>query len=175
MNHMNQQQVSQNDGSLQDLATSIGDFIRYWGFRRIHGSIWTILYLSKQPLSGSDLVERLQVSKALISSALSEMESWELIVSVESDNAKAKFFQAEPDVIKVIHKVLLVREKVMLDKVKSNFNVVKLNVQLDQIENVNPERLKNLGSMIDFAVRALRVLIKINNFKLNLKLLSPKA
>ena len=175
MNYMKEQRVSQNHQSLQELANSIGDFIRYWGFRRIHGSIWTILYLSKKPLTGAELVEKLQVSKALISSALSEMEGWELIVSVDSDNAKAKFFRAESDVIKVIHKVLVVREKVMLEKVKFHFDVVKSISKLGLDENINPERLKNLGAMIDFAVRALRVLIKINNFKLNLKLLSPEA
>ena len=165
MNDMKEQNLSDDEGSLPELANSIGDFIRYWGFRRIHGAIWTILYLSKQPLTGADLAEKLQVSKALISSALSEIESWELIVSVESVNAKAKYFQAEPNVIKVIHKVLLVREKVMLDKVRSNFNLVKAISDEGFEENIDPDRLKNLGSMIDFAIRALRVLIKVNNFK----------
>lgn len=42
---------------LRSLSDSVGDFIRHWGFRRIHGQIWTQVFLSKDSLSGAELTE----------------------------------------------------------------------------------------------------------------------
>ena len=61
--------------NLQQLSTRIGHFIRYWGFRKIHGEIWSIVYLAKVPLSGIEISRILKVSKALVSPALKELEA----------------------------------------------------------------------------------------------------
>ena len=78
--------------SVQKLSLSIGNFIRYWGFRRIHGAIWTQVFLSKTPLSCTDLTERLGLSKALISPALEELCHYHLIQVVASPNDKTKLY-----------------------------------------------------------------------------------
>lgn len=52
---------------LEDLANEVGDFICYWGFKKIHGRLWTHIYLARVPLDAGQLMQRLKVSKALIS------------------------------------------------------------------------------------------------------------
>jgi two-component system phosphate regulon sensor histidine kinase PhoR len=47
-----------NSNPLHSLSEQIGDFIQYWGFKKIHGMIWTHLYLSSTPLSAHELIQK---------------------------------------------------------------------------------------------------------------------
>lgn len=149
------------------LAQSIGDFIRYWGFRRIHGEIWTLVFLSREPLSGAEIVQQLKVSKALVSPALRELESYELIYQVESVDAKTKRYEANPDVFGVIQQVLRGRESALLKKVKQDFEALGR----DSTEELSPERVRALGDMIQSANVFLNALMKMNSPK-SLRLLA---
>ena len=127
MNYMTKQEKS-TVTALREMAELVGNFIRYWGFRKIHGEIWTIVYLSGVPLSGVELVEILDVSKALVSPALKELEAEGLITQTESENSKTKRYVAQDDVFSVIRKVLNRREKPMIEKILSAQDRLEKNV-----------------------------------------------
>lgn len=143
------------------MAELVGDFIRYWGFRKIHGEIWTIVYLSRESLSGADLVEILDVSKALVSPALKELEAEGLIFQTDSENSKTKRYVAEDDVLRVIKKVLDRREKPMIEKilgaqVRLEKDVLGLRPGLGPI--VNEERFRKLRRMTEVAQMSLQMI-----------------
>lgn len=132
--------------NLQKLALSVGDFIRYWGFRRVHGAIWTQLYLSNTALSCTDLTQRLGLSKALISPALDELCSYKLIHEVPGPNEKTKLYQAADNTNQVIKDILQTREKQILNRINQDFSTVKEQEVDSQL--INLERLDSLESMI---------------------------
>jgi DNA-binding transcriptional regulator GbsR (MarR family) len=131
---------------LQRLSISIGHFIRYWGFRRIHGAIWAQLYLSKTPLSCTDLSQRLGLSKALISPALDELVKHQLIAEAPSPNDKTKLYTASENINDVIRHVLKTREALMLKEITENFSSFETTADADQ--NLDQTRVKKLGEMI---------------------------
>jgi DNA-binding transcriptional regulator GbsR (MarR family) len=147
----------------RELSNSIGDFIRYWGFRRIHGAIWTQLYLSEYPRSGTDLVESLDVSKALISSALAELEEWKLIFQIPTDNAKTKHYAAEKDVIKVIRYVIENRELKIIEKIQSEFE--RFEKVVGSNEGIDIKKMKDVKEMILFAQVGLQMVQQLNDIK----------
>lgn len=134
---------------IQRLAGLVGHFIRYWGFRNIHGEIWTVMYLSRRALSGADLVEMLEVSKALVSPALKELESEGLIRLAQSENSKTKRYEAVDDVVQVIRDVLERREKPMIGEIMNRYQSLKKDSGAES--ELNSERLEKLGSMIERA------------------------
>jgi DNA-binding transcriptional regulator GbsR (MarR family) len=143
---------------IQQLSTFVGQFIRYWGFRKIHGEIWTIVYLSKTALSGSEIVTQLKVSKALVSPALKELELEGLIKQVESENSKTKRYAAEENVSKIIQGVLKRREQPMIGKIQKSHQEL---IETDNIkELLNYDRLKKMGIMIQLAELSLQTLIE---------------
>ncbi len=160
MNYMNKQ-VSLHH--LRALADRVGDFIRYWGFRRIHGQIWTVLYVFNRDLSGIEIVELLNVSKALVSPALKELEEEGLILQVESENAKLKRYRAQDDVSAIIQGVLRRREKPMLEQVERAYGQLKAIAQEDL--SLRKDRLEHLGQMISFAQTGLTFLMEFDVFK----------
>ena len=151
---------------LRALSDSVGDFIRYWGFRRIHGQIWAQVYLSRRSLSGAELTERLGVSKALVSPALKELESHGLIQTV-LDGQKTKRYRAEPDAFKVIKDVLCRRESRMIGQALENFRALQ-EVHLaagPEKSLLAGDRVKELSVMVELAQFLLSFLIEEMNEK----------
>lgn len=146
---------------LQKLSHSIGSFIRYWGFRKIHGAIWTQLYLSKTSLSCTELTERLGVSKALVSPALEELENYKLIYEAPAPNEKTKVYQAAENISEVIHHVLKTRESKMLKKITEDFTA--FNKSKLSREDLNSKRIESLGEMIISANLMLEIMLSQKN------------
>ncbi len=165
MNYMAKQ--GKNDfKEVRRLSEAIGDFIEYWGFRRIQGQIWTQIFVSNRPLSGSDLTQRLKVSKALVSPALKQMLQYELIFEVKSVDSRKKLYKANPDYLSVIKNVLEKREVPMLQNVQNKFlslqdeteSSAKLKSELDLT------KVQALGLMVSQANLALSLFSQINSF-----------
>jgi DNA-binding transcriptional regulator GbsR (MarR family) len=148
--------------SLRRLSKKIGDFIRYWGFRRIHGQIWTHLYLSPGPLTASQLVSQLRVSKALISPALKELKHFKLIQSTPGEDARSKKFSANPQVLEVIRGILKQREAPLLTEIYNDFQTFKNDPSSPQFSS---QRLQELETMIFSAKMALELLVHLDSFE----------
>lgn len=139
------------------LSVFVGNFIRYWGFRKIHGEIWTLVYLSKKPMSGIEIRQVLNVSKALISPALKELEHEGLIKQAKSENLKTKRYEAEEDVTKIIHGVLKRREKPMIDKISQCH--IELRQECSESDSLDEVRIERMGLMIEMARLGLASLL----------------
>lgn len=146
VNYM-EEQAFNNLSEARELARSVGEFIRYWGFRNIHGEIWAMVYLAETPPSGKELTELLDVSKALVSPALQELLDEGLIAQAESENSKTKRYEAVEDVITVIRSVLNRRERPMMDRIIESHGKLKKRAP----HGFNSRRLKKMGSMINTA------------------------
>jgi DNA-binding transcriptional regulator GbsR (MarR family) len=99
---------------LEDVANQVGGFIEYWGFKNVHGRIWTHLYLSPHPLDAGHLMERLSISKALTSISLSELLQYDVIQVSGKGERGTVLYKANSDVMSVITNVLRARERRML-------------------------------------------------------------
>ena len=150
MNNMkNQSKAQQMNKEFQALSLSIGNFIRYWGFRRVHGAIWTQLYFSRVPLSCTQLVKNLSLSKALISPALEELCGHKLIEQVSSSNDKTKNYQAVSNVSDVIKNMVKGREKMMLGEITKHFSSFRNKNSQNPL--LNQARIQHMEDMILWA------------------------
>jgi DNA-binding transcriptional regulator GbsR (MarR family) len=151
--------LNQEQAPLRAFSDAVGNFMRYWGFRRIHGQIWTQAYLSKIPLSGADLTRRLGVSKALVSPAISELLEYELLLPAGGDSKK-KLFIAHPDVFSVIRKVLRERERLIFKDAAARFRELEKCAKLTPTSEIDPERLVLVGQMISSAEAGLAFVLQ---------------
>lgn len=154
MNHMKGKAYNPQ---LRRLAHSVGDFIRYWGFRRVHGAIWVQLYLSRSPMSCAELTRALGFSKALISPALNELVKYKLILEVPGPNDKVKLYSPAPKVHVVIQDVLKNREAKLLAKISDDYSALRAATQGDH--ELESDHIKAMGQMIEAANLMLRLVI----------------
>lgn len=98
--------------SEQLLTEAVGRLMEFWGFKRHMGRIWTLLYLSDEPLSALELQEKLQLSAGSVSMATAELQRWGVIKKVWIHGQRRDYFAAESNLWKMISRVFRERELV---------------------------------------------------------------
>lgn len=148
--------------AVDTLATSVGDFVKYWGFKRIHGQIWTHLYLSEEPLDAGQLIRRLGVSKALISMSLSDLLSHDVVLRAGKSAHGTQLYEANPSVVSVIVQVLEKRERSLIGRVEEALSQVNsLSTVEKQRLGLKTERLTTLKSMVSTADKCLKSIVRL--------------
>lgn len=147
---------------LEDLANEVGDFICYWGFKKIHGRLWTHIYLSNDPLDAGQLMQRLRVSKALISLSLNDLLRFDVIHESGKSSRGTQTYVANPDVVEVILNVLRRRERKMLAKAETSHRMlISLSPDRKASAGLHGDRMQALGRMIHQAQNALSSLLEL--------------
>lgn len=148
---------------LEDAAHQIGAFMEYWGFKAIHGRIWTHLFLAADPLDASDLVQRLGVSKALISVSLGELMEYDVVRSAGKCPRGTNAFAANPQVTDVIMNVLRMRERRMLCRVLACVRQIPNLPEADrEAAAIDPKRAALLLEMAETADGTLDSMLKLS-------------
>lgn len=89
----------------------IGRLIEFWGFKRNMGRVWSVLYLSPDPLSAEDLQRLLQLSSGAVSMTLSELGRWGVVRKVWVQGERKDFYAAEVQLWRMISRVFNERER----------------------------------------------------------------
>ena len=145
---------------LDDFSEVVGEFMQYWGFKRIHGKIWAHLYLSEVPLDATTLVKRLHVSKALVSFSIHDLLEYHVIREVARGRGRTVLYEANPDVTGVILNVLRLRELKMMstaEKAVAKLEASK-NTALAEFK-ISRKKVADLREMIEAAQGLLDLMI----------------
>lgn len=89
----------------------VGRLIEFWGFKRNMGRIWSVLYLSPEPLSAEDLRQALKLSSGAVSMTLNELSRWGVVRKVWVQGERKDFYAAEVQLWRMISRVFSEREK----------------------------------------------------------------
>jgi DNA-binding transcriptional regulator GbsR (MarR family) len=96
--------------ALYEACEAVGRMMELWGFKRIHGMVWTFLFLSARPLSAQDVREGLDISTGLVSMTLADLQRWSVVHRRSPPGERRDFFEAEANIWRPILKVLRERE-----------------------------------------------------------------
>ncbi len=146
------------------VCDSIGEFIAYWGFKSIHGKLWTLLALRRQPQTQIALAQTLGVSRSLVSGSIAELQRFGLVRPV-SDHRNAPF-EAVVDVWPTIADILRTREWMLVESVR-----LALEAAIDEVraspahvrEAYDVERMRLLLAMTESAQSVLKLLLRMRN------------
>ena len=139
------------------LADSVGDFIKYWGFKEIHGKVWLTIYLSDTPITAKELTNHLGVTKGLISTALAELIAYRVINKVSLGDARSPGYTSSQDLLEVILSILQNRELKLTTKIEEN--IVALSKEVSPQNTEMDEKIEKLRQMTHFAVESLNKLL----------------
>lgn len=93
-----------------EAADAMGRLMEFWGFRRHMGRIWTILYLSPEPMTTLALSETLQLSSSAVSLSLGELVRWGAVRKTWVPGERKDFYGAETSIWKLLRRVYERRE-----------------------------------------------------------------
>ena len=89
----------------------VGKLIEFWGFKRNMGRVWSVLYLSPEPLSAEDLRQALKLSSGAVSMTVNELLRWGVVRKVWVQGERKDFYTAEVQLWRMISRVFNEREK----------------------------------------------------------------
>lgn len=131
---------------------AVGAFIETWGFRSIHGRVWTLLALRAEPTSQAEIAELLGVSRSMVSLAVSELVHYGLIRPT-SEHRKAPY-EARLDVWPTITDVVRNREWMLIERARVAFESA-----LDEAEQARAE-----GAPVPYSLERMRLLLRMSEF-----------
>lgn len=91
-------------------AETMAELIAFWGFKGSMGRIWTLLYLSPQPLSADEIAERTGLSSGAVSMAMADLQQWGIADRAPMGNERKKHYRAETDVWGMVKRIIRERE-----------------------------------------------------------------
>lgn len=150
---------------LEEVANQVGAFIEYWGFKNVHGRIWAHLYVAARPLDAADLMDLLQISKALVSMSLADLMDYDVIQIAGKSARGTVTYLANPNVVTVVMGVLRKRERRLLSQISAATKVLKdrkPNPKSTTLE-LNPDRLKSLHEMVLTAEDTLDTILDLGD------------
>ena len=127
-------------------ADAIGDIIEHWGFRKVLGRVWTVLFIAAEPLPAADVGERLAMSAGSVSTSLTELQRWGVVRRVFLDGNRQEHFVAENNVWKMVSRVFRERELVEIVEAISAFE--QALAATDANDGVRRERI---GSLLEIS------------------------
>ncbi len=104
------------------MAEAVGRLMEFWGFKRNMGRVWSVLYLSDCPLSARHLQEGLGASVGTVSMTLTELQRWGVVRQAWQKGSRARLYEAETDLWKMITRVLRDRERSEIEVALQQFD-----------------------------------------------------
>ncbi len=124
------------------VAETVGRLMHFWGFKRPMGRLWTVLYLSPAPLTAPELAERLAMSAGGVSMALAELERWGAVRRTSQAGTRREFFEAEPDIWKMVRRVLQERELALVSEFRETLRAAESAVDSARAPEASGPRSK---------------------------------
>jgi HTH-type transcriptional regulator, glycine betaine synthesis regulator len=92
------------------VAEVIGQLMEFWGFKAVMGRLWSMLYLSPDPLSAAELGERLAISTGAVSMAVADLQKWGVIKKTWRPGERRDYYEPETSIWKMVSRVFRERE-----------------------------------------------------------------
>lgn len=92
------------------VADAIGGLMEFWGFKRAMGRMWTILFLSPEPMTAKELGQRLGMSAGAVSMTVSELAKWGVVKKTWRPGDRRDYIEPETSIWKMVSRVFRERE-----------------------------------------------------------------
>jgi DNA-binding transcriptional regulator GbsR (MarR family) len=149
------------NAELTALSHQLGELIHNWGFKRIHGRIWTRLFLSTRPLDAADLIQQLDISKALVSISLRELVELKAIQEVGRSARGTNLYRANGDLKEIYLELLRRREREMLEQTAAALSLLS---NLDAVtlseSDISPQQMNVLAQHLTQAMTSVNDTLK---------------
>ena len=149
-------------------ADAIGRLMEFWGFRRHMGRLWTVLYLSPEPMTTAELSETLQLSSSAVSLSLGELVRWGAVRKTWRPGERKDFYEAESSVWKLLRRVYERRELNLIREAIDAFGEAQQRLDEARTE-LGPEerrrvdymrkRLSRLSALSNVGERLVQLLV----------------
>ncbi len=164
----------------EGLMEAMGRITSFWGFNKIMGQLYGLLYLSPKALTLDEMAENLSISKGNVSINIRALERWNMVKTVWVKGDRKDYYEAEPDFWRIVKGVLREREKKEFDHaLDSVSNLLHKSEEAQRLsKNAETafaiERLRKLEDFIRTMDKLVGFLLTLEDLKRNFLGLTKK-
>jgi DNA-binding transcriptional regulator GbsR (MarR family) len=155
------------------IMDTLGRITSFWGFSKIMGQLYGMLYLSATPMTLDQMAENLEISKGNVSINIRALERWNMVRPVWVKGDRKDYYEAETDFWKIIQGVLKEREKKEFDQALAAIGRIRKKAEeagkkeksVDTAFAV--DRLKKLEDFITSMDQLVGVMLTLEDLKRN--------
>lgn len=133
----------------QSFVLHFGEMGSRWGINRTVGQIYALLYVSREPLTADDIVEKLGVSRSNVSMGLKELQSWRLVKLEHRPGDRRDFFSAPEDVWQIFKTLAEERQRREVDPTLSMLRDALLETAGSAEDAYAQERMRKMHELIE--------------------------
>lgn len=154
-------------------ADTMAELVDFWGFKSSMGRIWTVLYLSPDPLTADAIAEETRLSAGAVSMALAELMQWGLVSRDLHASDRKRHYRAETDVWAIVRRIIREREMRLVGRAVERFGLAV--AVLEEAQRADPsdrdvsfmlERLRGLLELARMGHTLVETLAEVGQFSL---------
>jgi DNA-binding transcriptional regulator GbsR (MarR family) len=146
-------------------AETMAEIVDFWGFKASMGRIWTLLYLSTEPLSADVIAEETRLSAGAVSMSLTELMQWGLVSRDALHGDRKRHYVAETDLWGIIRRIIRERELRLVGRAVERFEKAAAVLEAAQAEHPEDAEvahmLKRVRGLLDLARIGYRLVEKL--------------
>lgn len=156
--------------AIQIASATMGDLVAFWGFKSSMGRIWTLLYLSTEPLDADVIAERTGLSAGAVSMGLNDLQQWGIVERAVVADARRRHYVAETDVWGIVRRIFRERELRMIARARDRFR--DAIAELESVESPDDEdrfaleRLRGLLGLAEIGYSLVETFARVGMFTL---------
>lgn len=98
-----------------EFVDGMGKISKFWGFSKVMGQLYGLLYLSPDPMTLDQLAEGLMVSKGSVSTNIRALERWGMVEKVWVKADRRDYYRAKTQFMDIIIGIFEKRERAEFD------------------------------------------------------------
>lgn len=138
---------------------NLGRVADFFGFNRLMGQLYAVLFLSPEPLTLDDMVKKLESSKGNVSINIRALERWGLVRQIYKWADRKNYYEAEPDIWKAVSGILQERERKESQQIISS-----LNQSVEMLEQASKTASGQEAVTAQFYLERMEVLRRLFKF-----------
>ncbi len=143
----------------KEFINNLGRVADFFGFNRLMGQLYAVLFLSPNPLTLDDMVDRLKSSKGNVSINIRALERWGLVRQIYKWADRKNYYEAETDIWKAVSGILQERERK-----ESQQMVDSLNQSIEKLEMVSKNSSVEEAATAQFYLERMEILRRLFQF-----------
>lgn len=125
-----------------------GEMGTQWGVNRSVAQVHAMLYLSDRPVDAETICEALGLARSNVSTALKELQGYNLIRRTHLEGDRRDHFVAETDLWEMLLRIAAERKKREVDPTLALLDALAERIKADP--NAPPQLLERVGRMHEF-------------------------
>jgi DNA-binding transcriptional regulator GbsR (MarR family) len=143
----------------KEFINNLGRVADFFGFNRLMGQLYAVLFLSPEPLTLDDMVKKLESSKGNVSINIRALERWGLVRQIYKWADRKNYYEAEPDVWKAVSGILQERERKESQQI-----ITSLNQSVEMLEEASKTATGQEAETAQFYLERMEQLRRLFKF-----------